>query len=301
MGYGTTASGDFSAALGYYAAAEGLYSTAIGYAASAKADSCIALGDYNVGKGTPGARGATEPILELGNGTAAKRHNALTVLRNGNLGIGTAAPEYLVQIDGGKATELTAGGYLVLGPTNKANLSFDQNDIMARKNGQTTTLNLQRSGGDVKVGGVVLNSSDRRLKSHIQALPYGLAELLALRPVSYEYNSQPGVTSLGFVAQELAPVLPELVSTGDDGMLSVNYAGITPVVVVAVQQLASENNELVHATQELRRENQSLASANGDLSREVETLHASVDAQQAELRDLRAAVSELRALVQGGR
>jgi len=298
MGYGTTASGDFSTALGYYASAEGLYSTAIGYAASAKADSCIALGDYNVGAGKPGKRAVTEPILELGNGTAAKRHNALTVLRNGNLGIGTATPEYLLQVDGGKATELTAGGYLVLGPTNKANLSFDQNDIMARKNGATAPLNLQRSGGDVKVGGVVVHSSDRRLKDHIQALPYGLAELLALRPVSYEYLSQPGVTSLGFIAQELQPVLPELVVTGDDGMLSVNYAGVTPVVVVAVQQLANENNELVHTTQELARENQSLALANGGLSREVETLRSSMDAQQVELRELRAAVAELRELVQ---
>jgi len=162
---------------------------------------------------------------------------------------------------------------------------------MARKYGATAPLNLQRSGGDVKVGGVVVHSSDRRLKDHIQALPYGLAELLALRPVSYEYLSQPGVTSLGFIAQELQPVLPELVVTGDDGMLSVNYAGVTPVVVVAVQQLA--------------RENQSLALANGGLSREVATLRssvdaqqASIDAQQAEMQELRTAVAELRALVQ---
>ena len=42
---------------------------------------------------------------------------------------------------------------------------------------------------------------------------------------------------IGFIAQEVASVTPELVSNSGDGYLGVNYAGFTPYLVNAIKQL----------------------------------------------------------------
>ena len=52
-----------------------------------------ALGRYNVGGGNATSWVSTEPLFEIGIGTSdLNRNNAMTVLKNGNVGIGTTAP-----------------------------------------------------------------------------------------------------------------------------------------------------------------------------------------------------------------
>jgi hypothetical protein len=51
-------------------------------------------------------------------------------------------------------------------------------------------------------------------------------------------------TKVGFIAQEVEEVLPELVSTGKDGFKSVQYANIVPILVEAVKELKAENDKL---------------------------------------------------------
>jgi hypothetical protein len=41
---------------------------------------------------------------------------------------------------------------------------------------------------------------------------------------------------IGFLAQEVEAVLPELVSTNDEGTKSVNYDGVIPVLVEALKE-----------------------------------------------------------------
>ena len=51
--------------------------------------------------------------------------------------------------------EPESGGTLVIGETTDLNLAFDNNEIMARNNGATSTLYLNNDGGDVVVGGAI--------------------------------------------------------------------------------------------------------------------------------------------------
>ena len=52
----------------------------------------------------------------------------------------------------GADAEPEGGGYMVIGFTSGGNLVFDNNEIMARNDGQTSTLFLNNDGGDVRIG-----------------------------------------------------------------------------------------------------------------------------------------------------
>ena len=63
--------------------------------------------------------------------------------------------------------------------------------------------------------------SDKRLKTNIQDLPSQLANIMALRPVEYDYiESEGGGHQIGFVAQEVQEIYPDLVGDRGDGMLT---------------------------------------------------------------------------------
>ena len=63
--------------------------------------------------------------------------------------------------------------------------------------------------------------SDSRLKENIVDLPSQLDNIMALRPVEYDYiESMGGGHQIGFVAQEVQAIYPDLVGEGSDGMLT---------------------------------------------------------------------------------
>ena len=63
--------------------------------------------------------------------------------------------------------------------------------------------------------------SDSRLKENIVDLPSQLDNIMALRPVEYDYiESMGGGHQIGFVAQEVQAIYPDLVAENEDGMLT---------------------------------------------------------------------------------
>lgn len=82
-------------------------------------------------------------------------------------------------------------------------------------------------------------SSDATLKKDIVALSSvdSLADVGNLRPVRFRWKNESDTEAphAGFVAQEVQTVLPDLVSTGPDGKLAVNYLGLVPYVISSVQ------------------------------------------------------------------
>jgi hypothetical protein len=100
MGGGTEASGSGTRALGTYAIATGNYSTAIGTFLNTSAYNSFVIGRGNVGGGTVGSWVPSEPVFEIGIGTGhgPGSANAMTVLKNGRVAIGTATPAALFDI-----------------------------------------------------------------------------------------------------------------------------------------------------------------------------------------------------------
>lgn len=92
--------------------------------------------------------------------------------------------------------------------------------------------------------------SDKRLKQNINTLDYGLETLMQLNPVSYEWNaaaytelstqkelsSNMQGTQVGFIAQEVEALIPEVVKEVKDGYKALEYHNLTAVIVQAVKE-----------------------------------------------------------------
>ncbi|MGC9602458.1 MAG: tail fiber domain-containing protein, partial [Minisyncoccia bacterium] len=98
------------------------------------------------------------------------------------------------------------------------------------------------AGGTAYLSNLGLNvTSDIRLKKNIEPLAPVLASVLQLQPVTYNFNSEASgtPTHTGFIAQQVQPIFPDLVNTDSQGMLSLNYADLTPYLVKAMQEIVS--------------------------------------------------------------
>jgi phage FluMu protein gp41 len=82
-------------------------------------------------------------------------------------------------------------------------------------------------------------SSDETLKTNIVDLPHGtLDSLLSVRTVSYGWKNYTNKgTQIGFLAQDLERVFPEVVSKAPNGYLTVSYGGVTPILVQALREM----------------------------------------------------------------
>lgn len=93
--------------------------------------------------------------------------------------------------------------------------------------------------------GTVTGASDERIKKDIRDIQYGLDAIKKLRSVVYKYKEGKNQNDqLGFIAQEVRGVMPELVVEDKEGMLSIAYDGIIPALVKAVQELSEKVDKL---------------------------------------------------------
>lgn len=104
------------------------------------------------------------------------------------------------------------------------------------------------SSNKLEVNGVVSASayyytSDIRLKNNISPIKNSLSKILKLEGIKYNLNNVEG-EKLGFSAQELQKVFPELVKEGDDGYLSIDGTGLIAPLVEAIKEQQKEIDEL---------------------------------------------------------
>ncbi|NVJ46943.1 MAG: tail fiber domain-containing protein, partial [Cytophagia bacterium] len=104
-----------------------------------------------------------------------------------------------------------------------------------------SSINLIGGSGDINISGVVNQSSDARLKKNVTTLTSGLSMVNRLRGVRYNWKDESKPEAkIGFIAQEVEEVLPELVKTREDGFKGINYAEMTAVLVEAVKELSAQ-------------------------------------------------------------
>jgi hypothetical protein len=100
------------------------------------------------------------------------------------------------------------------------------------------------------LAGAFVYYSDERLKKNIESIANSdaLQKVLALNPVTYNWKdeSKGTQTESGFIAQEVEKVLPEVVKTESfgEGLKTLDYARLTPVLVGAIKEQQKQIDEL---------------------------------------------------------
>jgi hypothetical protein len=87
--------------------------------------------------------------------------------------------------------------------------------------------------------------SDARLKKDFTVFTNPLEMIGRLKGYYFYWNTGTDNTrQVGFSAQEVQKVVPEIVSQGEDGYLSVEYSKMAPLFVEAIKALKAENDML---------------------------------------------------------
>jgi hypothetical protein len=136
--------------------------------------------------------------------------------------------------------------------------------VFIEHDGMSTDFALYVNGDAFATGTWV--SSDREFNTEIRTMDDPLGIVSRMRPVRFrwregyeEFGVKSGRDDIGFIAQDLQKVLPELVAKGaDEHHLAVNYDHITAVNTAAIQELTRIVNELKTDNQMLKSENELL-------------------------------------------
>ena len=234
MGYDTNAEGHYSTAFGYETKAADFHSTAMGYKTTASELNSTAMGDSTTASG--------ESSTAMGSGTTAiGRYSTAS-------GFGTNAIDYgsfVIGLYNQSNTAIASQGSLIFTPSldafiigNGTNSESRSNALVVKFNGETTL------AGNLNV------NSDARLKANIVSLGSTLAKLLQIDGKSYTMKKDESEKQkIGLLAQDIEKVFPELVSESN-GIKSVNYQGLVPVLINALKEQQVEIDRL--KTQEER-------------------------------------------------
>lgn len=182
----------------------------------------------------------------------------------GDFGVGTNVPVTPLTVIGSRdGTSNSVANYIAYVQNTSADGGAIITDVLDNANGSRY---IQFRVNGVQVGclygngsnqTLLFSSSDQRLKKNIRDTEMGLNTIMQLKVRDYEWKADGQTVNAGFVAQELYDVYPQAVLKGDEGELDskeggtwmVNYAGITPLLTKAIQELNGKVDEVEAAVQ----------------------------------------------------
>ncbi|EDP71936.1 cell wall surface anchor family protein [Flavobacteriales bacterium ALC-1] len=260
FGFGARTEMDESMSIGIQTLTRGYKSLALGYKTLTRSYAETAIGTFNSDY-SPISNylwNDNDRLFVIGNGVDEdNRSNALTILKNGDVGIGTENPQELLHLQGtlriGDETIRDAGNNALR--INAALIpDFDDTNVLGNPTQRWRTL--------YAVNGTI-NTSDRREKKNIHDLGYGLNEVLQMKPISFNWkNTNNPDLKLGLIAQDLQALIPEVVKShaweADEvtgqltkkelDRLGVYYSDLVPVLIKAIQEqqsiIDSQNNRI---------------------------------------------------------
>ena len=151
----------------------------------------------------------------------------MRIMSNGAIGMG-----FTSQISGGTLSVFSSGdGGVVIGSSGGSN-AFRK----IYHNPANGILYFVSSGNApyLSNAGSWVSASDIAIKKDIEDIDYGLETVKSLQPRRYKMKDTEE-KQVGFVAQEIEQIVPEVVS-GEDGKKGVSYGQITPLLVKAIQE-----------------------------------------------------------------
>ena len=219
--------------------------TSAGYAVSTGTKNTI-IGQYNGNQGGLDIRTSSNNIV-LSDGDG----NPRGIFQSDNFLMGTVTTSYgsiSAKFTSASPTSGSAGlfytGFTGDVSTSALNIGkFDNNNTTSQifvkfgiNNAGTGSGQINANGGGAAAFG---SFSDRRLKENIIDLPPQLDKIMALRTVEFDYiESEGGGHQIGFIAQEVKEVYPDLVGEREDGMLTLtDFNKNDARLIKAIQEL----------------------------------------------------------------
>ncbi len=146
--------------------------------------------------------------FETTNNNTVTRSEKMRITDSGRVGIGTPSPSTLLHV-----STATAGATVATFTSGTGSCTVIPNAGMAC-------------------------SSDKRLKENVEEIMNGLDKVLHLRGVTFQWkerDSRDDSRNMGFIAQEVEKVAPELVREDTRGFKQVNYANFVAVLTEAIK------------------------------------------------------------------
>ncbi|EPZ52163.1 endosialidase chaperone [Bacteriovorax sp. BAL6_X] len=248
------------------------------------------------------------------NDDASYKNTHMTITPTGNVGIGTITPSEKLEIYNGNLLmkDITNGGsksitFVEAGSANTSDFSITYDGTGS---GDTNALNIttqysggtimrMMAGGNIGVGtstpteklhvagnvlaAAYLYTSDERFKENVETIIDPLHKVNSLRGVTFDWKTEefpernfPKEKTVGFIAQEVEKVQPELVKTGQDGYKSVQYGNITALLVEAVKSISNKIDKLFNNDEEVKREIASLKEENEQLKADMQEMRKAI-------------------------
>lgn len=198
--------------------------------------------------------------LETNNATV------MTVTSSGLVGIGTKTPTDKLQVSdaAGGSTNITRpagwGGGITTWDIYAAGTLGAGNIIgglsaLISGSGQIMGKTLAGTGNRQvysDASGYLTNTaSDGTLKENVSGISQGLNDVLQLNPISFTWidiESHGPQREIGFIAQEVQKIVPEVIGTNANGKLSLDYSKMIAVLTKSIQEL---NDKVEAQSQEI--------------------------------------------------
>ena len=209
---------------------------------------------YTTNTGTVTGTGTANYVSKWSSGTA----QANSVLRDDGTGVAIGdAPDAsykmfvnaqygfksIISVNAGIGFYATATGVLTS--------QLFKGDGLLQNGGTGTVFEVTRAGKLEVTGDIIAfgTPSDKRLKENIKPIQSALDKVKKLQGVTFDWKEKDNKIldikeDIGFIAQDVKEVLPELVRENQDGMLSMRHQGIAPILVEAIKELKAEIEEL---------------------------------------------------------
>ncbi len=134
-----------------------------------------------------------------------------------------------------------------------------------------------QNDGDI-VGCGISCPSDERLKKNVEPIADSLDKVLELRGVTFEWREEspwahPEGANLGFIAQDLEAVVPDVVKEDNHGYKTVNYTALVPLLAEAIKEQHARTGATMRE-KDLAMER--LENENAELRARMERLEAAV-------------------------
>ena len=82
----------------------------------------------------------------------------------------------------------------------------------------------------------VITSSDRNLKTNIRPLSTCISDIMKLEPQRFQWKATAN-SDIGFIAQDVQAVWPELVEVSPTGSIGIVYTRLVPLLLEGIREL----------------------------------------------------------------